>query len=137
MATTPVSPGAGNSPDNNATVTNGNTLDVRSGGVANNTTVQSGGTLQVDAGGAENNATIQAGGNETLAGTIGGGNAVTSAATSTGDLDYGTISVGSGGSVSNVTVENGGLLALTAKSASVNGAKIGRASCRERVCRYV
>jgi autotransporter passenger strand-loop-strand repeat protein len=124
MATTPVSPGAGNSPDNGATVTNGNILDVQSGGIANNTTVQSGGTLQVDAGGAENNATIQAGGSETVTGTIGGNNVVTSAATSTGDLDYGTITVGSGGAVSNVTVESGGLLALSSKSASVNGATV-------------
>ena len=124
MTTTPVSPGNGNSPDNNATVTSGNTLDVQSGGVANNTTVNSGGTLEVDAGGSETDATVQAGGTDTLTGTINGSNVVTSAATSTGDLDYGTINVSSGGSVGGVTVENGGLLELTLKSAAVNGATV-------------
>ena len=122
MATTTVTPA--NSPDNNATVTSGNTLDVQSGGVANTTTVNNGGTLEVDAGGSETNATIQPGGTETLAGTINGSNVVTATASSTGDLDYGTINVSSGGSVSNVTVESGGLLALTLKSASVNGATV-------------
>ena len=112
MATTPVSPGAGNSPDNNDTVTSGNTLDVQSGGAANNTTVQSGGTLEVDAGGSETNAVIQSGGLETDNGS------------SSGDMDFGIINLNAASGVATstatinaATVESGGALNLNLKGA--------------------